>query len=66
MNMENFASYSHSHSRAKARVRFGVGIWLLALAGYACYSGLWWGVLPVAPAALHFYLGYRLLHSVQA
>lgn len=64
--MENFASYSHSHSRAKARVRFGVGIWLLALAGYACYSGLWWGVLLVAPAALHFYLGYRLLHSVQA
>jgi hypothetical protein len=50
----------------RARVRFGVGIWLLAFAAYTCYSGLWWGVLLVAPAALHFYLGYRLLSSVQA
>ena len=66
MNMKGFASYTHSHRRAKAHVRFGVGIWLLALAAYSCYSGLWWGVLLVAPAALHFYLGYRLLRSVQA
>jgi hypothetical protein len=66
MKMKDFASYSHSHHRAKASVRFGVGIWLLGLAAYACYSGLWWGVLLVAPAALHFYLGYRLLHSSQA
>jgi hypothetical protein len=64
--MEGFASNSHSHRRAKARVRFGVGIWLLALAAYACYSGLWWGLLLVAPAALHFYLGYHLLRGVQA
>jgi hypothetical protein len=66
MNMKGFASYTHSHDRAKARVRFGVGIWLLALAAYMCYFGLWWGVLLVAPAALHFYLGYRLQRSVQA
>jgi hypothetical protein len=49
-----------------ARVRFGVGIWLLALAAYLCYSGFWWGVLLIAPAALHFYLGYRLQRSVQS
>lgn len=66
MSMRAFAPYVPSHRRAKARVRFGVGIWLLALAAYACYSGLWWGVLLGAPAALHFYLGYRLLHGVQA
>jgi hypothetical protein len=66
MDVQGFASYTHSYDRAKARVRFGVGIWLLALAAYSCYSGLWWGVLLVAPAALHFYLGYRLLCNVQA
>ncbi|HEY5192398.1 MAG TPA: hypothetical protein VIJ39_00825 [Solirubrobacteraceae bacterium] len=64
--MKDFASYTHSHDRAKACVRFGVGIWLLALAAYTCYSGSWWGVLLVAPAALHFYLGYRLQRGVQA
>ena len=53
------ASYDHSHPRAKARVRFGIGTWLLALAAYTCYSGLWWGALLIAPAALHFYLAYR-------
>lgn len=57
--MKGFASHAHSHRRAKARVRFGVGIWLLALAAYACYSGLWWGALLVAPAALHFYLAHH-------
>ena len=66
VNVKGFASYTHSHRRAAAGVRFGVGIWLLGLAAYTCYSGLWWGVLLVAPAALHFYLGYRLLRSVQA
>jgi hypothetical protein len=66
MNMNSFASYTHSHPRAKARVRFAVGTWLLALAAYTCYSGRWWGVLFVAPAALHFYLGYRLQRSVRA
>jgi hypothetical protein len=64
--MKRFASYTHSHDRAKARVRFGVGIWLLVLAAYTCYSGLWWGMLLAAPAALHFYLGYRMQRNVQA
>jgi hypothetical protein len=63
--MKPLTSYDHSHRRALARVRFGVGIWLLALTAFLCYSGLWWGVLLIAPAALHFYLGYRLQRSVQ-
>jgi hypothetical protein len=64
--MKLLTSYDHSHGRARARVRFGVGIWLLSLAAYSCYSGLWWGVLLIAPAALHFYLGYRLQHDVRS
>jgi hypothetical protein len=59
-------SYDHSHRRAVARVRFGVGIWLLALAAYLCHAGYWWGGLLIAPAALHFYLGYRLQRSVES
>ena len=58
--MRLLTSYDHGHRLAKARVRFGVGVWLVGLAAYACYSGFWWGVLLLAPAALHFYLGYRL------
>jgi hypothetical protein len=40
----------------------------LTRAGVAslCYSGSWWGVLLIAPAALHFYLGYRLQRSVES
>jgi hypothetical protein len=49
-----------------ARVRFGVGIWLFALAAFLSYSGFWWGVLLIAPAALHFYLGYRLQRSLRS
>jgi hypothetical protein len=41
-------------------VRIGVGVWLLALGAILCGYGYWWGVLLVAPAALHFYLAYRL------
>ncbi len=63
--MKLLASCDHSHRRAKVCVRFGVGIWLLALAAYSYYSGRRWGVLLTAPAALHFYLGYRLQRSVQ-
>jgi hypothetical protein len=58
--------HDHNHRRTVAHVRFGVGLWLLALAAYLCYSGVWWGLLLVAPAALHFYLGYRLQRSVQS
>jgi len=64
--MKLLTSHDHNHPRAIARVRFGVGIWLVALAAYLCYSGSWWGMLFLAPAALHFYLGYRPLHPVQS
>ena len=55
----------HRHTRVRARIRIGVGVWLVVLAAIACGSGYWWGVLLLPPAALHFYLAYRLLHRVQ-
>jgi hypothetical protein len=64
--MKRLGAYADSHGHAVARARFGVGIWLLALGAFACYWGVWWGALFIAPAALHFYLGYRALqHSVE-
>jgi hypothetical protein len=42
-------------------VRIAVGVWLLILAAILGGSGHWWGVLLLAPAALHFYLAYRVL-----
>jgi hypothetical protein len=43
-------------------VRIAVGIWLIALAAIAWSDGYWWGLLLLAPAALHFYLAYRVTH----
>jgi hypothetical protein len=60
--MKRLSAYVQGHSQAVARVRFGVGVWLLALGAYTCSQGIWWGALFVAPAALHFYFGYRALH----
>jgi hypothetical protein len=57
--MKRLNAYAQSHGQAVALVRFGVGTWLLGLGAYLCYRGIWWGLLFIAPAALHFYLGYR-------
>ncbi len=57
--MNRLNRYALGHGRAVASVRFGVGVWLLGLGAYLCYRGIWWGALFIAPAALHFYLGYR-------
>ena len=59
-------SPNHNHPNTAARIRLTVGIWLLALTAYLCYRGIWWGLLLLAPAALHFYLAYRSHHSVQS
>ncbi len=55
-----------SHPNTAARIRLAVGIWLLALTAYLCYREIWWGLLLLAPAALHFYLAYRSHHSIQS
>jgi hypothetical protein len=48
-------------------VRVGSGIWLLVLTAilYGYGRGGWWAALLVPAATLHFYLAYRLRHSVQ-
>jgi hypothetical protein len=53
------------HPRLIARVRIAVGIWLLVAAAILCAEGRWWGVVLVAPAALHFWLAYRLRHRIR-
>jgi hypothetical protein len=58
-------SYDRRHPRVVPRVRIGVGVWLLILTAILCGSGSWWGLVLIAPAALHFYLAYRVLHGVQ-
>jgi hypothetical protein len=58
-------SHNPYNPNTVARIRLAVGIWLLALTAYLCYREIWWGLLLLAPAALHFYLAYRSHHSVQ-
>lgn len=58
--------WERRHWRLIARMRVAIGIWLLAVGVILLSDGYWWGVLMVAPAALHFYLAYRLRHAVQS
>ena len=58
--------WERRHPRLIVRVRVAIGIWLLVLGAILLSGGYWWGVLMVAPAALHFYLAYRLRHAVQS
>jgi hypothetical protein len=56
--------WERRHPRLIIRVRVAIGIWLLVLGAILLGGGYWWGVLMVAPAALHFYLAHRLRHAV--
>jgi hypothetical protein len=58
--------WERRHPRLIVRVRVAIGIWLLVVSTILLAKGYWWGVLIVAPAALHFYLAYRLRHAVQS
>jgi hypothetical protein len=58
-------SQPSKHPRVVATIRVGIGIWLLVAGTILYASGYWWGVLMIAPAALHFYLAYRVGHSVR-
>lgn len=63
-------SWEYRHPRTWVRVRFGCGIWnlflgvLLLASGYWLGSFAWLGAIPLAGAALLFWTGYRLQHSV--
>jgi hypothetical protein len=54
------------HPRLIVRVRVAIGIWLLVVGAILLGEGYWWGALMVAPAALHFYLAYRLGRGVRS
>jgi hypothetical protein len=61
--MKRLNAYAQGHGHSVATVRFAVGLWLLGLCVWVCARGIWWGLLFLAPAALHFYLGYRALQA---
>jgi hypothetical protein len=46
-------------------VRLAVGVWLLVLTVIMCQWGQWWGLALLGPAALHFYLAYRLARLLE-
>jgi len=54
----------YPHRRRVVRVRVTVGVWLLVAAAILCANSHWWGVVLLAPAALHFYLAYRVLRRM--
>ncbi|HEV3047217.1 MAG TPA: hypothetical protein VGY13_07620 [Solirubrobacteraceae bacterium] len=56
--------WERRHPRLIIRVRIAIGIWLLVLGGILLGDGYWWGVVMVAPAALHFYFAYRIRRAV--
>jgi hypothetical protein len=58
--------WERRHPLLIVRMRVAIGIWLLVLGAILVSDGYWWGVLMILPAALHFYLAYRLRHAVQS
>jgi hypothetical protein len=56
--------WERRHPRLIIRLRVAIGIWLLVLGAILLGDDYWWGVLMVAPAALHFYLAYRIRRAV--
>lgn len=54
------------HPRLWLGVRLGTAVWLLVLTAILCQGGYWWGLALLAPAALHFYLAYRLARAIES
>jgi hypothetical protein len=58
--------WERRHPLLIVRLRVAIGIWLLVVGGILVGEQVWWGVVMVLPAALHFYLACRLRHAVQS
>ncbi len=58
--------WERRHPRLIIRVRVAIGIWLLVVGAILVGERYWWGVLIFAPAALDFYLAYRMRHAIQS
>jgi len=61
--MQLLSSFDRRRPRTSASVRIAVGVWLLIGAGFACHDGYWSGLVILLPAALNFYLAYRILKA---
>jgi hypothetical protein len=61
--MQLLSPFDRRSPHTSAGVRIAVGIWLLIGAGFACHAGYWWGLVILLPAALNFYLAYRILSA---
>jgi len=55
-------SWGYRHPRLSAGVRIVCGIWNLGLGILLLSYGYWVGVVPLAGAALLFWIAYRLQH----
>lgn len=53
-------SWWRSHPGQAIWIRIVVGIWLLVVTAILCQQRRWWGLVFIAPAALHFYLAHRI------
>lgn len=58
--------WERRHPRLIISLRVAIGFWLLVLTGILLSQRYWWGAVIVLPAALHFYLAYRLRRSTEA
>jgi hypothetical protein len=63
VGMQLVSAFDRGHRRTSAGLRIAVGVWLLIGAGIACGEGYWWGLVILLPAALHFFLAYRILKA---
>lgn len=59
-------SWEYRLPRVWVGVRFACGIWNLFLGVLLLSVGYWVGAVPLVGAALLFWTGYRLQHSVQS
>jgi hypothetical protein len=61
------SSWEYRHARVVVPIRIATGIWLLVLTAilYGSGRGGWWAALLLPAAALHFYLVYRVTHTVK-
>ncbi len=58
--------WGYRHIRFSVVVRIVCGIWNLGLGALLLSYGYWVGAVPVAGAALIFWVAYRLQQSVQS
>lgn len=59
-------SREYRHHRSWAAVRVVIGIWDFCLGLVLLSFGIWWGLVPLAGAALLFWTATRLQHGVQS